>query len=67
MVTELLIAAYCIGVAVDGFLRGSDAYFCGIENNWRRGDRERAWLASLLWPISMWLELGIQWRGRKEK
>ncbi len=56
MLFILLVAAYCVGVAVDGFLYGRQATFS------RQWDRERAWLAALLWPLSMWVELGYKSR-----
>ncbi|KKN49303.1 hypothetical protein LCGC14_0644020 [marine sediment metagenome] len=62
MILILLIAVYCIGVAVEGFLRGIDAAQREEMSRWERGDRERAWLASLLWPLSMWLELGSKFK-----
>ena len=64
MLLILLIAVYCIGVAVDGFLRGIDAAQRAETWGWHRGDRERAWLASLLWPLSMWMELGAKFNSR---
>ncbi len=62
MILILLLVAYFIGVAVDGFLRGRDAYIHIPKGTWHRGDRERAWLASLVWPLSMWLALGLRYQ-----
>ena len=67
LILIFLAVSYCIGVAVESFLRGIDAYFLDAQGKWHRGDRERTWLASLVWPISMWPEFGRRWRMRREK